>query len=127
MLSSRAGRLAIAGFVLLAVLFALSRVAPLLLGPSLRLDTPESLTVPSPGFLVVSGEVSRSLDTRVAGAVVYPDERGRFEKAMLLQPGHTILTVTARDRFGATARREIRVTVPYPDHARTEEESSEGP
>lgn len=98
--------------VLLAILgFGVIKASPLLLGPHLSLISPADGTATEDGVVNISGNVYRTDSLTLNGAVVLPDENGHFSKLLVLPAGHTILSLTAADRFGrsVTLRRTVSV------------------
>jgi hypothetical protein len=99
--------------VLLAILgFGVAKAMPLILGPRLTIDSPADGTSSPDGFLTVSGTAYRTDSLTLDGASVLPDANGHFEKLVVLAAGHTILSLSATDRFGRSTHLYRTVSVP---------------
>ncbi|MEJ0053599.1 MAG: hypothetical protein WDN10_02640 [bacterium] len=99
--------------VLLAILgFGVVKGLPLVLGPRIVLSSPADGAVIPDGFLVVSGTAYRIDSLTLNGAKILPEASGHFEKLLVLPSGHTILSLTAADRFGRSTILRRTVVVP---------------
>lgn len=110
-------------FLLSILLFAGSRALPLLSGPRIVLDT-GSPRIKDRGTVQVSGKVYRSTTFTIDNSVVIPDENGTFVKELFLTSGHTIMTLTAADRFGRRVHITIPIYIPNYGTQKNNEESS---
>jgi hypothetical protein len=101
------------GVVLAALaVYGLIEALPLILGPSLVVDSPISgQTVPL-GILTVTGEVKRVTALTLDGAPLLPDEKGAFSSTLAFPAGTSILTFTASDRFGRKITTTRTIYVP---------------
>lgn len=102
-------RIAIATVLVLLIGYGFIEARHLLKGPSLSIDIPSNYTTFSDGFITLSGTTKNTETLVVNGGLLPIDERGRFEKTLLLPKGGSILSLTATDRFGrvSTERRTI--------------------
>lgn len=101
-------------FAILALMLAYGvfEARPLLLGPSLELQSPvNGQTVPD-GLLAISGTATRTVSLTLDGAPLLPDQQGRFAATLAFPSGTSILTLSARDRFGRTVTITRSIFVP---------------
>lgn len=106
------GRITVGLILILLVGYGVYEGLPLLLGPRIVLDSPtQDMNVPD-GVLTVSGKVSRAAGLALDGAPVLPDEAGAFSSTLAFPRGSSILTLTARDRFGRTVSLSRTIFVP---------------
>ena len=87
------------------VLFALMaygaiETRPLIMGPSLTIDSPANGASYPDGMVTVAGRAGRATTLTLNGAPVSPDQEGRFSTTLAFPAGGSILTVGATDRFG---------------------------
>jgi len=122
-------RLLIAGFSVLLVLiliFTASRAYGLIQGPYIALDTTNLTSEIENGFILLEGKVYRSAYFSINDRVVAPEQNGNFSERLLLSPGHTIMTIQARDRFDRTTQEIIPIYVPeYASEKSSSQESTE--
>jgi len=119
-------RLLIGGFsifLVLVLVFALSRAYGLIQGPVIELNKAVLASEISDGFVVLKGKVYRNAYFAINGRVVAPEQNGNFEERLFLTPGHTIMTIQARDRFDRTTQEIIPIYVP--EYASEEKDNSQ--
>ena len=104
------GAIGIALAVLL--IYGLIEAYPLLIGPEIILSSPTEGTTSPTGFVTVSGVAKHTEGLTVNGGPLLIDEKGNFSKELLFPSGASILSLTARDRFGRTVTEERAVYVP---------------
>ena len=117
-------RLLIGSFVLFLVLiagFATTRAYGLVEGPRIVL-APVQI---EDGFVTLEGTVYRGAYFSINGRTVAPEQNGNFSEHLLLTPGHTIMSIEARDRFDRTTKEIIPIYVPeYASEKTSSEEDS---
>lgn len=91
--------------VVLFALFAYGAVEarPLLVGPTLTLESPTEGASYKDGVVVIEGRATRATTLTLNGAPVSSDQEGRFSTALAFPAGGSILTLRATDRFGRRA------------------------
>ncbi|HVW82825.1 MAG TPA: hypothetical protein VHC68_02690 [Candidatus Paceibacterota bacterium] len=92
-------RLVVLGVLLLVAVYGLVEAYPLLAGPAIELSAPRSGEATSDP-VTVAGRVSRAAALTLDGAPLIPEEDGSFVKLLAFPAGSSILTLSARDRFG---------------------------
>jgi hypothetical protein len=97
----------------IVLVYGLIEATPLLVGPTLTIDSPESGQVVPGGVLSVSGVARRAVSLTLNGAPLLADAtNGRFTASLAYAPGTSILTWSARDRFGRTITKTRTIYVP---------------
>lgn len=100
MIGNRIAFIAASIAVILIVLYAAYQARFLIAGPSLSIDTPaDGETVSSP-LMTVSGRANNAADLYLNGRQIFTDEYGVFSESLLLHPGHTIIEMHTKDKFG---------------------------
>lgn len=85
--------------VLSTGVFAFFKAHDLLLGGRVSIDTPKSGTTLRDPFVVIKGEAPGNTLLTLNGAKIIADEKGHFEKELLLGLGYNVIEVKALDRF----------------------------
>jgi len=102
----------ILAILLLLVGYGLVEAWPLIIGPSLSIDSPTN-NAPFPGGIVtISGTAERAAILTLNGAPVLHEENGTFSSTLTFPQGSSILTFVATDRFGKTVMATRSVFVP---------------
>ena len=91
------------------LVFVIMRFVPLLRGPVITLDSPAPGNVYAESAVSISGTARNTTSLTINGALVFIDTDGRFEELLLLQPGYTIISIHALDRFKKARTIEIPV------------------
>ncbi|OGG67840.1 hypothetical protein A3E65_02965 [Candidatus Kaiserbacteria bacterium RIFCSPHIGHO2_12_FULL_56_13] len=97
-----AGRIITVVVFVALVVYGLIEAFPLILGPSLTIDSPKSGETISGGVVTMSGHVTRTTALTLNGDPLLPDDEGSFSEVLAYAPGTSILTFMASDRFGRT-------------------------
>src|SRR5665647_552495 len=102
--------LAIVLFVLIG--YGLFEAWPLIIGPSLSIESPQNEQTYPDGIVTVKGRASRIAMLTLDGASVLHDKDGSFSSTLTFPHGESILTFVATDRFGRhiTTTRSIFVS-----------------
>ena len=99
-------------FIILIIIFTFSRAYGLIQGPSIVLTDASPVSATQDGFVTLEGTVYRSAHFSINGRSVAPEQNGNFRERLLLTPGHTIMTLQARDRFDRTTQIIIPIYIP---------------
>ena len=101
------------GIVLASLLgFGTFKAQALIRGPELLLDSPIDGDRLEGGFVEIAGTAPKESQLKINGKETYPDATGAFREKLLLPRGTSILSVTARDRFGEVVTERRSVVVP---------------
>ncbi|MBC8465252.1 MAG: hypothetical protein H8D63_02685 [Parcubacteria group bacterium] len=87
-------------FVLTLGFYILYQSRDVIVGPTIELIFPENGAVLSEPYIVVYGRTENISFISLNDLPISVDEEGRFSETLLLAPGHNILELSARDRFG---------------------------
>jgi hypothetical protein len=97
--------------VLAVVLYGVFESRRLVEGPSITIDTPRDGSATSSQVIVIAGTARNISFLTINAAPAYTDEQGHFREVFTPPLGYTVLTVTAKDRFGRTRSASVRITV----------------
>jgi hypothetical protein len=98
--------------VLVALLgYGAIEARPLVMGPSIQLDSPKEGAVSTDGNLTIAGTAYRTKTLILDGAPLLIDQAGHFSRMLTLPSGGAILSLTATDRFGRHATETRNVVV----------------
>jgi len=103
--------------ILLAVLavaligYGLFEARRLIEGPTITITAPKNGSATSTAALSVTGTARNISFLTINDHPAYTDEAGNFAFTLSPPPGYASITVTARDRFGRSARKSVFITV----------------
>ncbi len=100
--------------VVLVVLvgYGLTKAWPLIVGPSLHIDSPTDNSSYPGGIVTVRGRVERAAVFTLNGLPLIREQNGSFSSTLTFPLGGSILTFVATDRFGRTVTTTRTVFVP---------------
>jgi|SRR6185437_16764666 len=104
-------RVIIALAILVILGYGAFEARKLIEGPVITIDFPRDGSATSTTGVVIAGSVQNVAFLTIDGKAAYTDEAGHFSQLLSPPPGVTILTVTARDRFGRFARKSVSINV----------------
>ena len=88
------------GAILVLLMFYLHHQAKNLIdGPELSLSGMLE-TVQHTRTVTLHGDTKNIVSIHLNGKEIYTDEDGHFSRSLVLEDGYTIMTLTAKDRFG---------------------------
>ncbi len=96
-------------FFILFLLYGAFETAKLVLGPSLKIDTPKDLSTVDDPFVTVSGKVKRASYITINDRQIFADVSGYFEDKLLLLPGYNIIQLEVKDRFEKTVTKNLKI------------------
>lgn len=102
----RAFFLALLGLV---ILYALFQARFLILGPRVRISSPANGAVVEAGAITVEGRAGNVAWISMQGRQIYVDENGLFQEKLIAPSGPSIITVSARDRFGRETTKRVEI------------------
>ncbi len=105
-------RLVLGGLVILVLGYGAIEATPLMLGPAIRLSSPEDGFRADGGAVAITGVAKRAESLTLNDGTLLIDSTGTFSTSLTLPPGSAILTLTATDRFGRTDTVRRMVFVP---------------
>ena len=98
--------------LIVLVCYGLLEARPLLVGPTLSIDSPAQGATVAGGLTTISGSAERAVLLTLDGAPLYADQSGHFSTLLAFPTGTSILTFTAADRFGRTISKTRTIRVP---------------
>jgi hypothetical protein len=103
----------IAGGIIVGILigiFLYSRVAGLISGPRIIVDSPTPWQEISDGWIEVSGTIRYVSSAKINGRRLYLNTDNTFREIIAVVPGYTIIEITAQDRFGKQRSVSVPIT-----------------
>lgn len=91
------------------LLYALFQARFLILGPQVRITFPQPGEVVEAGAIVISGRAGNVAWISLQGRQIFVDEEGRFSEKLIASPGPSIITISARDRFGRETTERVDI------------------
>lgn len=67
-------------------------------GPSITLAT-EPPTTTASSTILIEGTAENIVSLTLNGRPIFTDDRGNFSETLVLGPGYTVMTLTAKDRY----------------------------
>ena len=105
-------RYLLAVVLFLLISYGLIEAWPLLLGPSLSVESPRDGAPFPDGIVAIRGKADRIARLSLNGAPVLHGEDGTFETTLTFPHGGSILTFIATDRFGRRITTTRTIFVP---------------
>jgi hypothetical protein len=96
--------------IIIALSYGVFRVYPLLMGPTITIISPHDGDYVSKGTFEVSGIAKRAKELTLQGRTIPIDEQGVFREILVSETPYTILIIRARDFYGKTVTKMLRVT-----------------
>jgi hypothetical protein len=94
-------------FFALFVIYAGFETWKLVFGPSLVITAPLNFATFNDPKVLLSGKVKRAAYITVNGRPTFADPEGNFYAELLLPPGHSIIRVSVKDRFGKEITKDL--------------------
>lgn len=124
-LTTRQMILSVLGVILLA--YVLFQARFLILGPRISIESPRDAEEVYSPLLTLEGQAENVARIELNGRQIFVDEEGRWSEKLLLSPGTSIMTLTARDRFGREDEAQVRVILISNDQEQENTQSSSSP
>jgi hypothetical protein len=105
--------ISIAGGIVVGILigiFLYSRVAGLISGPRIIVDSPTPWQEISDGWVEVSGTIRYVSSAKINDRTLYLNTDNTFREIIAVVPGYTIIEITAQDRFGKQRSVSVPIT-----------------
>ncbi len=81
--------------------YVLFQARHIITGPVITLSE-EPTPIQEGGTVTLTGRAINIVSLSLNGRTIYTDDLGNFTEMLVLPPGYTIMTLTARDRYGRT-------------------------
>lgn len=96
--------------VILLVLYGLFNARNIIIGPSIAIYSPTSLSFETNEKTVtVSGRIKNSTHTSLNERPIYLNTEGIFQEKLLLSPGFNIIEIKAKDRFQVEKKETLSI------------------
>ena len=96
-------------FFLLIIGYSLFQARFLILGPRISINYPTDGARAENELVLVQGKARNAAWLSLNGRQIFTDEEGHWNEKLLLPQGLSIMTVTARDRFGRETEEKVRI------------------
>ena len=104
-------RLLIIVIVVLILGYGAFEARRLITGPQITILSPLDGSATSSAAVLISGIAENISFLTINDTPAYTDESGRFTQVLSPPPGYAVFTVAATDRFGRSARAQVRVAI----------------
>lgn len=95
--------------IILTIGYGLFRAYPLVAGPSITIYNPQDGDYVASSTFEISGQVKRANLITLQGKPITIDTEGYFTETLVAHSPYTILILVARDGYGETVTKTIRV------------------
>jgi len=102
-------------FVLIALValivgsYILFQTRNLIAGPIIDITAPQNGGTVRAQLVEVQGTARNITEITLNDRTIVVDENGYFSEQLLLNPGYTIMSLSARDRFGRTTKESLEL------------------
>jgi len=104
-------KVAVIAFLVLIALYTLFQARFLILGPRLTIESPHNGAVLDNDVVVIKGTAENIAYLTLNGRQIYTDTKGNWSEKLVAPKGTSIMTVSARDRFGRSTERRVTVVL----------------
>jgi hypothetical protein len=98
-------------FACLILGYGIFRFQAYLSGPVITIISPKDGETATSSVIMLQGSIKDAIALDVDGSALSPDQNGSFEETLLLPTGLSIITIDAKDRFGAKEEKVIHLYV----------------
>lgn len=99
----------IALFIIIILSYALFQARNIILGPVIKIETPENGTSLDYSLVNIKGTAKNISLISMNDRQIFIDEHGEFSEKLLLSYGYNIITIKARDRFGRKTEKVLEL------------------
>ena len=92
-------------------LYVLFQARFLILGPQVWVSYPKDGEVVANSIIMMSGVARNAAWLTLNGRQIFTDEEGVWSEKLIVSPGLSIMTVSARDRFGRETEKIVRIVL----------------
>ena len=98
-------------FILL-IAYSLYQARFLVLGPQIWIDNPQDGSTVDDSLVIMEGRSKNIAWISLNDRQIFTDEEGVWGEKLLVSEGVSIMTVSARDRFGRETSRSVQIVLP---------------
>jgi hypothetical protein len=106
-------------------LYALFQARFLILGPQVKIVNLEDGDLVKNSLVILEGEAKNISWISLNGRQIFTNEKGFWSEKLLVSPGLSTVTVTARDRFGREKSKSVRLVLNTKEKRAVEENLDE--
>lgn len=96
-------------FLIAIVGYGFFQSTRIIVGPEITLNNIESGTSTTSPLISISGEAKNTSTLEIDGRKVFTDEKGYFAEKILLYPGYNVISLQAKDKFGASITKSLEI------------------
>jgi hypothetical protein len=96
--------------VILLAAYAIFQARNLALGPVISVTEPADGAISSSTVMTISGTAKNIAFMTLDGRQIFTDEAGNWSEDIVLAPGHDVVTLYARDKFGKETTKTLELT-----------------
>ena len=100
-------QIALVVFFIIAIMYGAYEARRVVLGPQITIAT--DIAEVHEAYIIIKGGTAHIAELRINGSPVAVSEDGAYAQSYLLAPGVNRIMFDARDKYGATAHREIAI------------------
>ena len=97
---------------LLLTSYSLYEARFLILGPQIWIENPQDGQVVTEPLVMIQGRSKNIAWISLNDRQIFTDEEGVWSEKLLVREGVSIMTVSARDRFGREIKKSIQIVLP---------------
>lgn len=94
---------------LLLLSYSLFQARFLILGPRIWIESPEDGAQVFEPMVKISGRASNIAWISLNGSPIFTNEEGFWEEVLIVSKGTSIMTLSAKDRFGRETEESVRI------------------
>lgn len=102
-------QIALIAIVVILILYIIFQARFIILGPSIEINSLYDGQVVGTSTITVSGHADNIAYISLDDRPIFIDEKGDFSEKLIAHPGLGIIVMRARDRFGRTTEKTLRI------------------
>lgn len=102
-------QIALIAIVVILILYIIFQARFIILGPNIKINSLYDGQIVGTSTITVSGHADNIAYISLDDRPIFIDEKGDFSEKLIAQPGLGILVMRARDRFGRTTEKTLRI------------------
>lgn len=98
-------------FFIILIAYSIFEARAYILGPEIWIDNPQNGEVIDNPLIVMEGHSKNISWISLNDRQIFTDEKGKWSEKLIVSPGLSIMTVSARDRFGRTTEKSVQIVL----------------
>jgi hypothetical protein len=99
------------GLFILLTSYSLFEARALIIGPQIWITSPKNGGTFENSLVTMEGQSRNIAWISLNGRQIFTDESGAWNEKVIVSPGLSIMTVSARDRFGRETHKSVQVVL----------------